>query len=212
MIINTSYFIYKPVFIPGAIAEPDAGFNTPTNVQALQQFIDEKEYTFLLNALGHEQTVELLSQFTSEGNWIENPIQKWVDLVDGLDEWRGLRYEIGTSKVSLIAYYVYFYFLQDDWKTYTTTGIQVPDAANSTPAVPFDKQAKAWNTFVKMYNDNYFGYSNPTFFNNWNGYGMMWAGYGASNEVYLYRYLQKRSDVYDTSKFKRLSIINPNGL
>jgi len=213
MIIDTSYFIYKNVFIPGSIAQPSIGTNTPTNIEALQNFISEKEYSFLLDAFGYTQTAELLSQFNEDGSWIVDAEQKWIDLVDGAVEyeWRGLRYTVGATKVSLIAYYVYFYFLGEDWKTYTTTGIQVPESANSETVVPFDKQAKAWNTFVKMYNQSY--YSNqPGFFSNWNGLGMRWLGNNQSNEVDLYSYLQKRSDIYDVSKFKSKSIVNPNGL
>jgi len=212
MIIDTSYFIYKPVFIPGAVAQPSIGVNTPNSLVELQSFIDEKEYTFLLNCLGYEQTTELLSQFNTDGSWKEDAIEKWVDLVDGFEEWRGLRYTVGATKVSLIAYYVFFYYLGDDWKVYTTTGVQVPDAANSVAAVPFDKQAKAWNTFVKMYNSIHNGINSPAFFSNWNGTGMMWLGGGNGNEVDLYSYLQKRNDIYDTSKFQYQSFVNPNGL
>lgn len=216
MIIDTSYFQYKPVFIPNAVEQPSilpVGTGTPTAVSQLQRFIDDKEYELLLNALGYEQLTELLSQFTEEGAWIDNPVQKWVDFVDGKEEWRGLRYTYGSNKISLISYYVFFYYLKEDWQQYNTTGIQVPRSENAETVTPNDKLCKAWNTFVKMYNGNMQPVGRPVFFTNWNGTGLMWgAGTLNKNEMSLYQFMQLNSDIYDTSKFNYEYLINPYNL
>lgn len=216
MIIDTSYFQYKPVYIPNSVTVASALPNpTPTAKSQVQQFIDSKEYELLLSALGHEQLTELLSQFTETGAWIEEPLQKWVDLVDGKDEWRGLRYTYGTNKISLIAYYVFYFYLTEDFKTYNTTGIQVSQSENAISAAPNDKTAKAWNEFVRMYNGfdiGRYGTNMPTFFNNWNGTGMMWAGNNKQNQISLYDFMTKNNDIYDTGKFTLYPVINSFGL
>lgn len=216
MIINTSYFQKKDVYIPNSTVQPSTLPNpTPTAVSQLQQYIDDKEYELLLAFLGHEQLTELLSQFTEAGEWITEPMQKWVDLVDGKDEWRGLRYTYGTNKVSLIAYYVFFYYLSEDFKIYNTTGLQVPQSENAINSTPNDKTSKAWNTFVRMYNGvnlSRYGVPQPTFFTNWNGTGMMWGNSINQNEITLYEFMSKNSNVYDTGKFTFYPVINSFGL
>lgn len=213
MIIDTSYFQYKPVFIPNSIAQPSVVSNLPNSVGQLQKFIDDKEYTFLLNALGYDQTTELLSQFESNGGWKPAALQKWKDLVDGKNGWRGLKYTVGVNKISMIAYYVFFYFLGEDYKSYTTTGVQSPNVENSETVYPNSKQAKAWNTFVRMYNGDMIRGGRPTFFSNWNGEGMMWAGGTLNrNEVTLYQFLSENNEVYDITKFNFEYTVNSFGL
>lgn len=213
MIIDNTYFSYKPVFIPNAVQVQSMGqTSTSSNIVDLNEFIDVKEIELLLNCLGYEQLTELLSQFNSDGSWIDTPLQKWVDLVDGKEQWRGLRYTIGTSKISLIAYYVFFHYLGNDWKSYSTTGIQMANAENSNTSAPNDKQVAAWNKFVLMYNSDVSPVFRPTFFQNWNGTGMMWGGNPIGNDVSLYKFLTDNNTVYDTSFFIYQHPLNPLGL
>lgn len=211
MIIDTSYFKTKGVFIPNAVAQPSIGSNTPTSILQLQQEIDEKEYELLLSFLGFEQTTELLSQFESNGNWKTSALQKWKDLVDGLEEWKGLRYTIGTKKISLIAFYVFFYYLKDDFSTYSTTGIQVVQSENALSQLPNEKQITAWNKFVNMYNGGNIQTKNHTFSRNWNGTMLRWNN-GERNEVSLYDFISSKSDVYNLSFFNHYNVINSMNL
>lgn len=205
MIINNSYFRYKPLFIPQSVSGvPQTGSGVVSNQLNLEVFIEEKESELLLSFLGYEQYTELLSQLTPDGSFIASPIQKWVDLVEGKDDWRGLRYQVGALGgvyKSLIANYVYFYWLALDNTYYSVAGLQRPESANSTSIMPNDVQAKVWNEFVVMYGYN--DTSNwPTFFHNWNGLGMRWNNQSQRlNFVSLYEFMTRNSDVYDTSKF-----------
>lgn len=215
MIIDASYFQNKSVYIPNSIEQPTLGDNTPTAIEELNQEINEKEASLLLGALGYAQYNELISQFEEDGSWKEGADQKWKDLVDGKEEWLGLRYKIGPKKISLIAYYVYFYYLAADYSTYTTTGIVQSDAANSTPLAPVQKQVAAWNQFVKMYNPIYnsLGFMNPYFGTNWNGTWMSWSnGSIQGYTLTLYEFLANNSDIYDSSYFKHYRLINDLGL
>lgn len=212
MIIDNSYFQTKPLFIPNAVAQPAIGYNTPDNTAELNLFIDEKERELLLSFLGYDQLTELLSQFTDDGDWKSDALQKWKDLVDGKNDWKGLRYEVSGKKYSLIAYYVYFYFLGEDATYYSGTGVQAPEAANSESVLPNPKQVKAWNMFVRMYGSNV-SYNRPTFFNNWNGTGMTWLGNNPdANSITLYDFMTKNSDVYNTSFFRAYTPLNNYGL
>jgi hypothetical protein len=211
MIIDTSYFQSKEVFIPNAIAQPSIGSNTPTSISQLQQEIDSREYDLLLLFLGQEQTDELLSQFETDGTWKTSALQKWKDLVDGVDNWRGLRYTVGTKKVSIIAFYVFFYYLKEDFSTYSTTGINVAKSENAQSQLPNEKQVSAWNSFVKMYQGDSFNRLNYSVSSNWNGTMLRWSGQNG-NAVSLYEFMFKNSDVYDTSFFINQSVINTYNL
>ena len=154
MIINAQYFQTKELYIPNSVAQPTIGSVSPLAITQLNEEIDSIEQSLLLDALGYEQLQELLAQFEANGDWIATPIQKWVDLVDGKDDWKGLRYSIGSKKISLIAYYVFFYYLGMDFQTYSTTGMQIPKSENSTSNNASIKQVSVWNKFVEMYMGN----------------------------------------------------------
>lgn len=213
MIINTSYFKFRPLVIPAATLQPASGIDTPANVQ-LMDFINEKERCLLLSFLGFDQLNELFTQLNEDGTFIDGALQKWVDLVNGKDVWKGLRYEVFGNKVSLIAYYVYFYYVGQDAKYLSNTGVADLKAANSTKIAANDKQVMAWSEFLKMYgyNQNYTGL-NYSFFHNWNGTGMQWgSANNNSNETTLIDFLTKNSDVYDTSKITYYQPVNSLGL
>lgn len=217
MIIDTSYFQNKSVFIPNSTKVPSIGSNNPDSVAMLQQEIDAYEERLLVGALGHEQYNELKEQFEEvQGVWQlkADAVQKWFDLVEGIDNWNGLRYSFGTKKISLIAYYVFFYYLKGDFSTYTTTGVQIPNSENSTGQSPNPKLSETWNTFIEMYWGNTPQNGQPTFGHNWNGTYMQWGGgHNNQNQMSLYDFLSSRPEDYDVKFFSRLGgLVNTFGL
>ena len=215
MIIDISYFLKKDVFIPNAVVQPSIGSNTPTSIIQLQAEIDEKEYEFILSFLGYEQTEELFNQFEADGTWKVSALLKWKNLVDGTEfngkKWEGLRYSAGTQKISIIAYYVFFYYLKEDFATYSTTGIQVAQAENSTTQLPNEKQASAWNKFVNMYDGGNIQERNYSFSSNWNGLMLRWNS-GQRNQVSLLDFIRANSDDYDTNFLSYYGLINSTNL
>ena len=211
MIINAQYFQTKELYIPNSVAQPSIGSVLPSATAQLNEEIESIEQSLLLDILGYEQLQELMAQFDEDGEWVEDPIQKWVDLVDGVDDWKGLRYTIGTKKISLIAYYVFFYYLGTDFQTYSTTGMQIPRAENSLYNNPSVKQTTVWNKFIRMYIGDV-RYGLPVLENNWNGDFLNFSGKVIGNEVSLYDYLMKNRDLYDTTYFTVKSHINYMGL
>jgi len=212
MIIDNSYFQSKDTFIPNVIAQPNMQSNTPSELSQLQMEIDSREYELLVSFLGTVQTDELLSQFETDGEWKEDALQKWKDLVDGVDNWRGLRFTKGTKKISLIAFYVFYYYLGEAYSTFNTTGVQISDSKNAATVSPTQKQVNAWNSFVEMYNGTCNG-TDYRFFNNWNGLGMQWLGANNNNNIVtLQSFMQSKPEDYDNSFFTYKTVINTFGL
>ena len=203
MIINAQYFQTKELYIPNAVAQPSIGSVLPTATTQLAQEIESIEQSLLLDILGYEQLQELNAQFEPNGDWIATPLQKWVDLVDGKDDWKGLRYTIGTKKISLIAYYVFFYYLGMDFQTYSTTGMQIPKAENSVMNDPSVKQVSVWNKFVMMYVGRGMN-NNGDVSTSWNGQFISFGNTNIGNEVTLYEYLSTNNGVYDIAEDKNM--------
>lgn len=203
MIIDTSYFQYQPLRIPNAIQQPTIQQNTPTNVSELLAAIANMEYQLLIGALGYEQYNELMEQFESDGQWKTDALQKWKDLIDGKDEWKGVRFVIGnTYKHSLIAYYVYYQFLLNDQVYYTTTGLQRANAENSNTVIPNSQLTRIWNQFVIMYQGRYT-------YCGCNG----WAQNNTSGNNYsMLGYMQSRPDDYSTANFTLYELQNVWGI
>lgn len=202
MIITTSYFEKPPLFVPNSTVNPAITDTTPNEVSDLQAVINRCEYELLFNSLGYEQYTELQGQFTPTGEWKPDALQKWIDLVDGKNEWTGLRFEIGGNKISLIAYYVYCVMLKEKRQYFATTGLANIESANATKINPTEEYVDKWNTFVCMYqggyNYRYLNWWNPIFFE-WNGYPKYSTN---DNYMSLLQYLNNNTDLYDVSYFK----------
>lgn len=211
MIINVQYFQSKELYIPNSVAQPSIGSVSPSASTQLTEEIESIEQSLLLDILGYEQLQELNAQFEPNGDWKVDALPKWVDLVDGKDDWKGLRYTIGTKKISLIAYYVFFYYLGMDFQTYSTTGMQIPQAENSLTNDPSVKQVSVWNKFVRMYVGNGM-YDNGDVSSNWNGEYISFGDTRVGNEVTLYKFLTNNRDIYDVTFFTNKTPLNYFGL
>lgn len=203
MIINAQYFQTKELYIPNSVAQPSIGSVSPSAITQLNEEIESIEQSLLLDILGATQLAELNEQFEeTDGVWAfkDDALQKWIDFVDGKDDWKGLRYSIGSKNISLIAYYVFFYYLSMDFQNYTTNGMIISRTENSFTNEPSIKQVSIWNKFIKMYIGNGIN-TRPRVTNNWNGQYLSFIGEKMTNEVSLYDFLHKNKDVYDISKF-----------
>lgn len=212
MIIDSSYFLNKMVFIPNVVAQPSIGNNSPSIIDTLNGEIEYKEKELLISILGYEQYIELSQQFIERAGiwyWIDTPLQKWVDLVDGKDSWKGFRYTIGGNKISLIANYIFCHYLEQDYSTYTTTGVVISDSANSTLVNPTQKITIAWNDFVRQLNGicNYNNINYPFSFN-----GTSLNVSNTNSELSLLDFMSLNNTDYDTSFFEVRTVRNSLGL
>jgi hypothetical protein len=135
----------------------------------LELLIDEKCRLLLLSFLTSEQVSEFES-YLADGIFPEDKTdipQKWIDLVNGVIytkndielRWNGLIYEKGTYKGSLLADYVYYYWLTENASYMTGVGESKGNPKGATSVNPTQKMTNTWNSFVEQYQVNLYGNS-----------------------------------------------------
>lgn len=145
MIVDLTYFQKEPLYLPNIST---TGIN---DNEKYQTFIDKYEFQFLLTALGFDLAKELLEQFETNGDFKPTAAQKWKDLVDGKDNWRGLRFVQSTHKFSMIANYIYCQYLYDTDIKLTTTGSVTSDIEKGNRVTNWYKVVDAWRDMMKQY-------------------------------------------------------------
>ena len=165
MIITPSYFTGPIAIANGQDVAPNS--ELLGNGVKLQDFIDRYEREALISVLGYQLAEAFTSQFTHDPNtntWTFNGTKgdKWDELLNGKEysvsgkdyRWRGLTYAVakwgngGSELESLLAYYVYCKFIEDDYLNHTGTGFQREDAVNATGMGYSRNYARAFNAFV----------------------------------------------------------------
>lgn len=207
-LIDKTYFQGK-INIPN-VNEYDGTENV---VDSLEISIDKYVPLFLQNVLGTILFNEL-NPFVSGVTLNALAPQKWKDLVDGVSYddgkkvWRGLRYEQGLYKESILAQFVYFNHYQE---TFSSGVGQVVDVAkNAINANPTQHLTEVYNTFVEMYQGTC---AHPVAsFNN----GVLFVDYYGSNNssgyVSLLQYLQDHSTDFPTYSAGEISYKNQLGI
>jgi len=131
------------------ISVPNLTSSQSGNAETLNLYADEKPRLLLQKALGNVLFSELDSQVTN-GILDSGADQKWKDLVNGKEYdgkvWKGLNYDEGSFKVSLLAYYTYWFWLNElDSSNYQT------QAKNADNINPTSNLVNVWNKFLEMY-------------------------------------------------------------
>jgi len=175
--------------------------------EILEKYVDNKVRQFLRDLLGYELFTELDSHVT---NGVLSPTapQKWKDLVNGKEDWKGILFQDGVYKVSLLTPFVYYYWLYDNTSQVTATGEKVSSAVNAQNHSSLTRLVKTWNEFVMMYSGkerNFFkGYVNGVFFADYYGQG---EGYKS-----LVQYLRENKDDFPTAVIPHYEFKNTLGL
>jgi len=193
MIAKPQDFILE-AYIPNVADAPN--YDSTGNDTELQGFIEEYEKNCLVNLLGWELYSELkpeLSKLPFNPDGTETADQKWIDLVNGKDAYRGLK--------GLLVSYIFYYFLRSDNSHYATIGIQQENSENAVRTTPEPKAVmqyrKYYDQAVGTYYDNdYFIKDGPVF----NGMpGVIWGG-NSNNFQSLFQFLSQNYDVYSNWK------------
>lgn len=158
-LINTSYFT-RELRIPGLqeLRSEVSGI--------LEQFIDERSRVLLQEALGNDLFNEFDAFVQADGTLNPSATQKWLNLVNGVNytsagetyTWQGLIFTQGAFNKSLLAYYTYCFYLEDHVSQLSTMGVVQGKAKNSSQLNPTQRYVKAWNTFVNLYQGDYYPY------------------------------------------------------
>jgi hypothetical protein len=139
-LIDETYFI-------GELNLP--GLNDDDTVERLQLFIDKYEAKFLKELLGYELYKAFLTGVDTR------PVDdKWAALKSGSDyvrngrtyRWEGLV----QSDTSMIANYVYYYWMRNEVSQTTGIGEVITKSENSTRISPSAKMTRAWNEMVNQ--------------------------------------------------------------
>lgn len=221
-IINDTYFQSPKREVPN-LNEPDS-----KTFAELQLLIDEKCRLLLLDFLTVEQFQDLDS-YLVDGMFPEvyqpDPLlpnyvpQKWIDLVTGCTyqvnnvdlAWKGLAYSLGTSKHSLLADYVYYFWLESQVSYMTGVGDAKGNPKGAILVNPTQRIVTVWNDFLKQYQANRQGdwrnlycFEHPYY---WGDYGFI-----NTNEVSLIQFLSYNEEQYPNDNRKFFEIKNQLGL
>jgi hypothetical protein len=131
----------------------------------LATFITQYEKEVLIDLLGYELYKDFIAN-SGDTRWtrLTNGYEYQEDYQDGTTtvKWNGL---INTDLISLIAYYVYFYYAKFHATRTSRVGesIDLSENANMTTWTP--KMVNAWNEFVGLYGKQGDSVINPTAYN-----------------------------------------------
>lgn len=219
-IINDTYFQAPKREIPNLDEADSRAF------AELELLIDEKCRLLLFDFLTVEQAQELDSYLVN-GLFPEDTTgipQKWINLVNGVEYtkddvtliWNGLIYSKGTYKGSLLADYVYYYWLETQASYMTGVGDAKGQPKGAVLVNPTQKLVSTWNDFVRQYQDNlksyrgsYSGNYYPIYpYNGCSGY---WE-YFQKKEVSLIQFLSDNDEVYPNDNRKFFEVKNQLGL
>lgn len=216
-IINDTYFKSLNREIPN-LDEADS-----RSFAELERIIDEKCRLLLLDFLSVEQFQEL-------DNYLVNGLfptdttgipQKWIDLVNGVNYevndvnlvWDGLAYSKGTYKGSLLADYVYSFWLEGMASYMTGVGDAKANPKGANLVNPTQRYVNTWNKFVEQYQGTltayrgslHGGYYPISFYTDY------WC-YKQNSEVSLLQFLSDKNEDYPNENRKVFDVKNQLGL
>jgi len=188
----------------------------------LELLIDEKCRLLLLSFLSTEQAQEL-DGYLVDGMFPIDPLdpvivpQKWIDLVNGKTYekngvdliWTGLIWTKGNYKGSLLADYVYYYWLTGNVSYMTGVGDAKGNPKGANLVNPTQRVVNTWNDFVKAYQSNRTGVLHcDNWFPNYDCY------YSSihSQEVSLMQFLSDHDEVYPNPNRQFFEVKNQLGL
>ncbi len=139
-LIDKTYFVHE-------INIPDSAYSD------LDAYITHYQKELLLKLLGYDLW-KLVDEYDST-----NPsasTQPVIDLVEGKEyqvsgytvKWNGLK---NADKISIIAYYVYYWYVRNKSVMVTPTGTKQAKGENSVPGTAILTVSQAWSRLVRLY-------------------------------------------------------------
>jgi len=197
-IIDQTYFI-KELNVPN-INEMDSD-----TLVSLEIDIDKYVRLLLHSALGYDLFKDLDDNIT-DGELNSGADQKWKDLVNGVEylkdgktyRWRGLIFTEGNYKGSLLAKYVFYYWLKDSVSLLTGTGEKQITATNAIAVNSTQRLTAVWNDFVNDYQGNICSH--------------VWPELSKVGYVDLIQFLKDKSEDYQDAALSLYQTTNSLGL
>jgi len=151
-VTDTTYYELGKKFIPNNNNQNTEIPGVPSVKSELDYSIDEYERDLLVGFLGYALYKELDTALDD----LPNADVKWQNLVEGVEyvkdsityRFDGLR---GFNRDSLVAYYVFCKYMENDESYYSTTGTIKSDASGANSFNPTAKYLDAWYIFLEKY-------------------------------------------------------------
>lgn len=146
MFIDSTYFV-------GEISIPNA---TTANVTSINQAIEQYEKEILIQLLGYKLYSLLVADCTDG----VPATQIYIDLVNGAEfdleyrgetipmKWEGLK---NAAKLSLLAYYTFFKYVERDVTHLSGTGVILTPSGKGVRASSVNKLVNAWERMRTLY-------------------------------------------------------------
>jgi hypothetical protein len=179
LLISTNDFEFG-AYVPNRDDAPNS--DIIGNEPILEGFIEEYVTNCLVETLGWDLWFELNAQLV-DGALPPGADQKWLDLVNGKDNYKGM------LKGMLVGY-VYFYWLQNDIIDYSTTGTQRDTSDNANNVRPDSKMITQYGKFFDQAIGRYG--AGPTIIQKDGGRtGIIWGAHYGSNWKSMYEFLRE---------------------
>ena len=215
-ITDTTYYQRGKKFIPDNNNLNTEIAGVPNNGSELDYFITEYERELLIGALN----ITLYNELNTALVDLPNADVKWQNLVEGTEYVKdGVTYRFdglrGFNKDSMVAYYIFCKYLENDESYYSTTGVVKSKASNSEMFSPTRKYLDAWNLFLMKYQDEYMADNYSYFVDDYTGL-VVGIDYYHSQEkkllVTLETYLKDHETDFEGYNFTRYSGANSFGI
>ena len=151
-ITDNTYYQRGKKFIPNVNNLNTEISGVPNNGVEIDYFIGKYEREFLLGFLD----ITLYNELVLALDDLPSADTKWQNLVDGVEYVKGsITYRFdglrGFEKDSMVAFYVFCKYMENDESYYSTTGVIKSKAKNSNMFSPTRKYLDAWYIFLDKY-------------------------------------------------------------
>lgn len=185
----------------------------------LDMFIDEKSPLLLQNALGLELFADLDSNIT-DGELDALAPQKWKNLVEGAEYtkdgvdyvWKGLLYNVGTYKCSLLAYFTFYFWLENQVSYMAGVGDVQAMAKNAPHVNPNQRLVSVWNKFIEMYQGHGNYHNGSFYFHNGVPVYDYWGGRQENHYVDMITFIKDNQTDYPDARCQLYEVKNQFGL
>jgi len=210
-IIDQTYFT-RDLSIPNINEMQTEAFDN------LNSFVDEYVRQLLRDALGIQIFNELDSYVIGGVFDGTGAPQYIIDLVNGKEyvnsgttyKWSGLISTQGVFKKSLLANYVYYQWLKNNFSTQSGVGEVTINPQNANLVNPTQKLVSVWNTFLLMYQNMNTCY--PSVYYKGHTQVIDWLGINANTEVSLIQYLNDNDTDFSTATLRVYEYQNQLGI
>lgn len=213
-------YIIDDTYFQGEISIPNVEEADSRSSTELERLIDEKCRLFLHSVLGSDLYSEL-DALLFDGILPTTPVGKWTKLIYGdsyeLDgttvKWDGICVELGSSKSSLLADYVYTFFLNESNTFLSGVGEMKSNASGTVMVNSTQRYVTVWNRFLSKYQSDLCG-NLFDFRNYFLDYQFYYPRYERpiNKSVSLVQYLTDNSEDFPNLSFPYFEVKNQLGL